>query len=64
MANPLSSLGGFFVSAKQELQKVTWPTKLEIRDSTVVVIVCLALMATYIGLVDFVLSKVVELVIR
>jgi preprotein translocase subunit SecE len=62
--NPVKKLGDFFVGSKQELKKVNWPTFEELRDSTVVVVVSILMLALFIGAVDFVLSKVIEVVIR
>ena len=47
-----------------ELRKVSWPTRNELRDSTVVVIVTVLLVATFIGLVDQGLNRVVALVFK
>lgn len=54
----------FFAGAKVELKKVSWPTKNELKDSTVVVIVSVLMLAFFVGVVDLVLSKIVELVIK
>jgi preprotein translocase subunit SecE len=62
--NPVKKLGQFFVDSRQELKKVNWPTFDELRDSTIVVVVSILLLGLFIGAVDFVLSKVVEVVIR
>ncbi len=59
-------LGGvvnFFKETKQELNKVTWPTREELWQATVVVIVTTAILAVFIGAVDFVLSGLMRLVI-
>ena len=47
-----------------ELSKVSWPTREELRDSTVVVIVTVLLVATFIGIVDQGLNRVVALVFK
>lgn len=54
----------FFTDAKQELTKVAWPTFDELRDSTIVVIIAILILGLFIGAVDFVLSKIIEVVIR
>lgn len=64
MANPIAKLGTFFTDSKQELKKVTWPTFEELRDSTIVVIISILILALFIGAVDFVLSKLIELIIK
>lgn len=58
-----------------ELKKCEWPIKREktlsfydrireLVDSTIVVIITMALMAIFVGAVDFLLSKVVEWVLN
>ena len=47
-----------------ELRKVSWPTRDELRDSTVVVIVTVLLVAAFIGVVDQILNRVVGLIFR
>ena len=49
---------------RSELTKVSWPTREELRDSTVVVIVTVLLVATFIGIVDQGLNRVVALIFK
>jgi preprotein translocase subunit SecE len=44
-----------------ELKKATWPSKVELRDSTIVVLLATAILGTYIALIDFSLMNGVEL---
>ena len=44
-----------------ELQKATWPTKTELRDSTIVVIVAVLIMGIFTSISDFSLTQVVVL---
>ena len=44
-----------------ELKKASWPSKVELRDSTVVVLIATAILGTYISLIDFSLMNGVEL---
>ncbi|MDP8218179.1 MAG: preprotein translocase subunit SecE [Candidatus Theseobacter exili] len=60
----LKQFSTFFTEAKAELKKVSWPTRKEIIDSTIVVIVSVIIMAVFIGLVDFVLARMVKFIIR
>ena len=46
-----------------ELRKVTWPTTEQTRNLTLVVIAVCVVMGTFLGVVDFVLSLLVRLVI-
>lgn len=59
MAN---KVGGFFSDVRQELGKVVWPTREELLGSTSVVIVTTFLLAAFIGIVDFILSTILRLV--
>lgn len=56
-------VGNFFEETKQELNKVTWPTKSELWQSTIVVIATTFIMAVFIGAVDFVLSMVMRVLV-
>jgi len=47
----------FLADVQNELRKSTWPTRGELIESTVVVIVSVILFAVYIGLCDTVLRK-------
>ena len=54
----------YMKDVRAELTKVSWPTREELRDSTVVVIVTVLLVATFIGIVDQGLNRVVALVFK
>jgi len=43
-----------------EFRKVTWPSRQELINSTVVVIVVTVVLALFLGAVDIVLARVVE----
>ena len=44
-----------------ELKKATWPTKTELRDSTIIVLIATVILGSYIALIDFSLMNGVEL---
>jgi preprotein translocase subunit SecE len=54
----------FLRDVRSELRKVTFPSRKETLASTAVVIVVVFLVATYLGLIDFVLSMVITRVLR
>ena len=54
----------FLNDVYQELHKVAWPSKQELIGSTIVVIVMSVIVAAFIGIVDFVLKEMVNLLIR
>ena len=49
----------FLKDVRVESAKVSWPSRNELRDSTIVVIVTVLIVATFIGIVDRVLSMAV-----
>lgn len=57
-------VGGFVGETKQELKKVTWPSKQELWQSTLVVIVTTFILAAFIGVVDFFLSVLMRILLR
>jgi preprotein translocase subunit SecE len=54
----------FLTNVVVEVKKVTWPSKKEAIGGTMVVLVLVFIMAIYLGLVDTILSKIVESLIR
>ncbi len=50
----------FFQESFAELKKVTWPNREEAQASTRVVLISTIIIAAILGLVDFVLFKVVD----
>lgn len=61
MKNPLRRLGIFFGEVGTELRKTSWPNAKEMRRYVTVVLVGMALLGTYIAIVDFSLMHVVDL---
>jgi preprotein translocase subunit SecE len=47
-----------------EFRKVTWPSRQELTNSTVVVIAVTVVVALFLGSVDIVLAKIVEAILR
>jgi preprotein translocase subunit SecE len=54
----------FFRDHRMEFAKVSWPTRDELKDSTIVVIIAVILISIFVGLVDRVLTFLMGLVIR
>ena len=46
-----------------EFNKITWPPQAETLNGTVSVVVIVSLIATFLGVVDFGLSRVMQLVL-
>ena len=61
MKNPFRSTRIFVVEMVDELKKATWPTRTELRDSTIVVILAVALLGLFTSIGDFALYQVVDL---
>lgn len=50
----------FLDEVKAEMKKVTWPTFLQTKGSTWVVIITVLLVGVYFGVVDFFLSQFIH----
>jgi preprotein translocase subunit SecE len=53
----------FLAGSKVELRKVTWPTPKQTLASTSIVIIVVIIVSTFLGIVDFGLTKIVKLVL-
>ena len=62
MANPFRTVRIFASELVGELQKASWPTKSELKDSTIVVIVACLLLGLFTSISDFALVNVVDVV--
>jgi preprotein translocase subunit SecE len=54
----------FFADIREELKKVTWPTKQEIIKLTATVFIISLIVAVYIDIIDVLLAKVLELLTK
>jgi preprotein translocase subunit SecE len=61
MKNPFQSTRIFVSEMVGELQKASWPTRTELRDSTIVVILAIVLLGLFTSISDFSLLQVVDL---
>jgi len=52
----------FFRDVRSEMKSVSWPTKADLKEGTLVVLVMSAITAVFLSLVDFGFSKIIELV--
>ena len=62
MKNPFSSARIFCIEMIGELQKATWPTRTELWDSTVIVIVAAAILGAFTFISDLALLQIVDLI--
>ena len=62
--NNKGRLSGFFKNIKGELKKVTWPSFKQVRNNTLIVIICVLLIGAFIWVLDavfgFTFEKVIE----
>ena len=59
-----TKLSTFLAEVKAELQKTTWPTQKEVRNTTIVVVVFVMICAAYLYVVDVVLQTGMERLFR
>jgi preprotein translocase subunit SecE len=63
LKRPVERSREFLEDAWAELKKVHWPSRDETRAATIAVIVGVAVVALYLGLVDFVVSLLISRVL-
>ncbi|TFH16161.1 MAG: preprotein translocase subunit SecE [Lentisphaerales bacterium] len=56
--------GRFFGEVRSELKKSSWPTRSELVESTIVIIICVLLLGAFVGACDKILVAAIELFIR
>ncbi len=61
MKNPFRSTRIFAIEIVDELKKCTWPTKTELRDSTIVVVAAAVILGVFTSISDFSLYQFVDL---
>jgi len=54
----------FLSEAKNELKKVTWPTRKETTGITWVVVATSFVMSIYLGVVDWILAEIIKMLVR
>jgi preprotein translocase subunit SecE len=54
----------FFEEVRTELKKCSWPSRSELFESTMVVVVSVVLVGTFVGASDMVLLSLMRLIIR
>lgn len=58
----IQKVKNFFSEVKIETKKVNYPTKEELIGSTWVVIITVIIIAIFLGLIDFGLSRIIKLI--
>ena len=57
MKKVLKGIFNYFKESKEELSKVTWPTKKQTIEMTIAVIIVVLVVGFYLGGLDFFLTK-------
>jgi len=60
---PTERARSWWQETRSELRKVTWPTREQTRNLTLVVLAVCVVMSAFLGVVDFVLSQLVRLIV-
>ena len=61
MANPITKTRSFLDETAGELKRSSWPTRKELVDSTIIVIVSMLLLAGFVAVCDFVFVNLVRM---
>lgn len=61
--NIVTRLFNYIKASQQELKKVVWPTKKEVTRNTILVIAFSLSIAAFLGIVDYLLTIAIELII-
>ena len=62
-ASKVRALGQYFEDAKSELGKVSWPTRKEVKATSIAVLILVVIMSIFLGIVDVLLAKIVEVIL-
>jgi preprotein translocase subunit SecE len=58
--NPIQAIRQFYFDTVAELKKCTWPTRSELKESTLVVIVSVFMLSAFVAIVDWVSVMVIR----
>ncbi|MCJ7656273.1 MAG: preprotein translocase subunit SecE [Candidatus Atribacteria bacterium] len=64
LKNIFNKINNFIKEAIAELRKVIWPTKKDLKNSTIVVISTIIIASIFIGLIDIFFTKVLTLFMK
>ncbi len=62
-AKPDNRIVSYFKATRGELRKVSWPTRKEATNLTLIVLAVTAGMAIFLGAVDFLFAKLIQLIV-
>jgi preprotein translocase subunit SecE len=64
MTNPVVRVREFFAEVMTELKKSSWPTRKELVDSTLVVVITIVVMGMFVAMADFIFLRIVNFLMR
>jgi preprotein translocase subunit SecE len=64
MADRPNIAPGFLGNVQDELKKVTWPSRKDVIRLTLVVIIISLIIGFYVGIIDILLAKVLDLLTK
>lgn len=59
----IRAAGQYFEDAKVELGKVSWPTRKEIKATSIAVLILVVVMSFFLGIADLLLAKIMEAIL-
>jgi preprotein translocase subunit SecE len=60
MTNPFIKVQGFLVEVFSELKKSSWPTRKELVDSTIVVLVSFVVLGMFVATADYIFVRIIR----
>ena len=64
MTNPFLAVRDFLTEVTAELKKSSWPTRKDLTDSTLVVIVTVLILGVFVALADLVFLRIIAFLTR
>ncbi len=64
LLSTFAAIRGYVRDVTDEMKKVSWPSKTELKSSTGLVIFSMLLLSLFIGIVDLLLTLILGLVVR
>jgi len=56
----IDSISKYFKSVNSERKRITWPTPQELKASTIIVLITLIVITTFLGISDFILTRIFD----
>jgi preprotein translocase subunit SecE len=64
MLNGLKKIPNFFIEIKEELKKVNWSTRQELKGALIVVVSVLIFLTVYFSIIDLGLSRLIHTLLQ